>query len=52
MKPHEFLIQSELEGRELFHTILDRRDAAQGFVWSVVVVAVQPVFGYLPDFAQ
>jgi len=44
--PLVFLGQSEIEVWELFHTVLDRWDVAEGFVGALVVVAVQPVGGH------
>lgn len=37
---------------ELFYTVLDRRDAAQGFMGSMMVVAVQPVGRHIAHFLQ
>lgn len=38
--PLDFLIQSEVEVGEQFDTVLDRWDSAEGFMRSMVVVAV------------
>ena len=51
LKPASFLLhQSGVEVRESFHAVLDRRHAAQCFMWSMVVL--KPVGGHGPHLGQ
>ena len=50
--PLEFLSQSEVEVGEQFDTVLDRWDSAEGFMGSMVVVAVQPIGRHVAHFLQ
>ena len=44
--------QSEVEVGEQFDTVLDQRDSAEGFMRSMVVVAVQPVGRHVSNLLQ
>ena len=50
--PLEFQVQSEVEVGELFHTVFNRRNEPQGFMGSMVVVAVQPVGCHVTHLLQ
>ena len=50
--PLEFLSQSEVEVGEQFDTVLDRRNSAESFMGTVVVVSVQPIGRHVTHLLQ